>query len=149
MEVPEKAPVQAPLRCHKGAVMQRLSGRLSDDVKAPVKALQAARFRRAAAAASDAVPGGRFRCTGARFRCAGARFRRVAGALFRRASGACFRCAFKRCLRRRAPLGSIAGVVRRHLHASLGRVKGATVALLGRFISAIGGVLERGRYRRH
>ncbi|RVW47053.1 Retrovirus-related Pol polyprotein from transposon TNT 1-94 [Vitis vinifera] len=91
LEVPEKAPVQAPLRCHKGAVMQRLSGRLSDDVKAPVKALQAARFRRAAAAASDAVPGGRFRCTGARFRCAGARFRRVAGALFRRASGACFR----------------------------------------------------------
>ncbi|RVX10077.1 Retrovirus-related Pol polyprotein from transposon TNT 1-94 [Vitis vinifera] len=91
LEAPEKAPVQAPLRCHKGAVMQRLSGRLSDGVKAPVKALQAARFRRAAAATSDAVPGGRFRRTGARFRRAGARFRRAAGALFRRAGGARFR----------------------------------------------------------
>ena len=45
LEAPEKAPVQAPLRCHKGAVMQRPSGRLSDGVKAPVKALQAAPLR--------------------------------------------------------------------------------------------------------
>ena len=73
---------------------------------------------------------------------------RVSGALVARASGAPSSAVSGKG-RRWAPLGAIAGVVRRHLHASLGRVKGATAALLGRFISAIGGALERGRYRRH
>ena len=92
------------------------------------------------------------RASGELVRVSGALLVRSSGALVARwwcAGGARFRCAFKRCLWRRASLGSIAGVVRRHLHASLGRVKGATAALLGRFISAIGGALERGCYRRH
>ena len=113
-------------------------------------------MRRAAAAASDAVPRGRFRRTGARwcafqarYWCAlQARWWLAGGALVARASGAPSSAVSGegRCW---APLGAIAGVVSRHLHASLGRVKGATAVLLGRFISAIGGALERGRYRRH
>ena len=144
--------------------MQRLSGRLSDGVKAPVKALQAARFRHADEARCSR--GFRRRSEGAlqahwctlqarwcafqaRYWCAlQARWWLAGGALVARASGAPSSAVSGKG-RRWAPLGAIAGVVRRHLHASLGRVKGATAALLGRFISAIGGALERGRYRRH
>ena len=76
---------------------------------------------RAAAAASDAIPGGTSGAAGALFRCAaGALFRRAASALFRRAAGArwClaggarFKCTFKRCAvssegRRWAPSGAL------------------------------------------
>ena len=119
-------------------------------------ALQAACFRRRLCALQARPPtpfrggasGALVRASGALVRVSGALLVRSSGALVARASGAPSSAVSGKG-RRWAPLGAIAGVVRRHLHASLGRVKGATAVLLGRFISAIGGVLERGRYRRH
>ncbi|RVW67678.1 Retrovirus-related Pol polyprotein from transposon TNT 1-94 [Vitis vinifera] len=104
LEAPEKAPVQAPLRCHKGAVMKRPSGRLSDGVKAPVKAQFSAFWRRCSPALEAQCrrhcrrtilgPSGAIeaRIKQRRCRCGlGRRFRRVSSALlarFRRAAGA-------------------------------------------------------------